>query len=103
MSASKARSRGIQGRRWVTLTDIAAELRVRPDRIRELGILEGCRRLPAGSIGRHELWLWPDVERSALEAVSQSATTGTTARSAKAGRRVLTRPSDAFERVVDGQ
>ncbi len=93
MSASKARSRGIQGRRWVTLTDIAAELRVRPDRIRELGILDGCARLPPGTIGRYELWLWPDVERAVLELASGSS------RPTKPTVGGLTLPAKAFARV----
>ncbi len=93
MSASKARSRGIQGRRWVTLTDIAAELRVRPDRIRELGILDGCARLPPGTIGRYELWLWPDVEQSVLELASGAS------RSTGRSTGTFDLPAAAFDRV----
>ncbi len=99
MSASKARSRGIQGRQWVTLTDIAAELRVRPDRIRELGILEGCKCIPAGTIGRYELWRWDDVELAVLE-LAQGKTKSHRSRTNAARKKgPLTLPSSAFERA----
>jgi hypothetical protein len=59
--------RGVQGRLWVTLTEIAEELRVRPSRVRELGILDQARRLPAGVVGRWEVWRWEDVDRAVLQ------------------------------------
>lgn len=89
---SKKQARGVQGRQWVTLTDIAHEFRVRPERIRELGFLDGCRRIPAGTIGRYELWRWEDVERAALEHV-----TGVTKRPTKKGKpKKRTAPASAF-------
>ncbi len=58
--------KGVENRRFVTVTEIAHELRVRPDTLRSSGILDGCRRIPAGKLGRYELWLWADVERAVL-------------------------------------
>jgi|GEM_PF-2870081 len=84
---------GVGNRRFVTVTEIATELRVRATTLRESGILDGCRHLPAGTLGRHELWLWDDVQQAVLEFAQGASGT----RSQKPQRR---RPATSFASVT---
>jgi len=61
-----AKFKGVGDRRFVTISEIAAELRVRIPTLRESGVLDACRRIPAGQLGRFELWLWEDVQQAVL-------------------------------------
>ena len=69
--------KGVRDRRFVTVTEIATELRVRVETLRDSGVLEHCRCIPAGTLGRSELWLWEDVQASAL-ALGEGRTTSQT-------------------------
>jgi hypothetical protein len=54
------------GKLFATVPEIMKELRVSRRVLVESGVLEGCRRIPAGQLGRVELYLWADVVRAAL-------------------------------------
>jgi len=91
---TEGKRRGVGTRRFVTLSEIAAELRVRASTLRESGVLQGCRHIPAGRLGKYELWLWEDVQQAVL-----SYAVGETRPSAVHRRRSL--PSTSFVSLGD--
>lgn len=53
--------KGAAHRRYGTETEIAAELRVSVQTLRDQGVLDGVR---GTQIGRYTLYLWSDVDRA---------------------------------------
>jgi len=73
-------------RRYATIAEIAAELRVSVDTLRREGVLDGVR---SAKVGRARLYLWSDVDRvvfgdeGSLAARRRPATSGSTNASSK--------------------
>ena len=82
-------------RRFCTFTEIARELRVRAATLRDLGVLDGCRTVPAGTIGKYEMYLWSDVERAVFEFARSGRSTG---KPGVAGQ--LSLPATSFESLA---
>ena len=51
----------------VTRPEILTRLRISRETLESSGILERCWCIPAGTLGRYDLWRWCEVEAAAFE------------------------------------